>query len=336
MRKFLLGFFAAIFLPIILLLPLFLFVPKLHFIHGVYSTIPTLISRYYLIESARSGLFDDAVTILNRQGDLAELLGNNKFMQIDLTNNTYYIMKRAKLHEQYAVMLPWLERLVKLAPNNYLAKLMYAEAQAEVDYVNAHEIIREVRDIAPAHDRMYRLVVENSIRNGDNQTLKEWYEKYFTAQLAGFEPVTFPPATFFGQDVGTFLLEIVNPKGDTILISHPGFQLNEMRQYEFNVPRAKEQQVLKLHFITLPGVKIIIDKIVFLNSEGETIYDSRDINIVLKDGFMLSSNEALVTSYKGDVLTLIPADNKKFPSSDVIVFSMEFSRLPFSNNKPSM
>lgn len=299
--------------------------------YNAYSALPVLAARQAVIVAARKNVFVSARAALDRQADIAVALGLNRHMGRDLVDHTYYVMQRARLKEHYAAMIPWLDRLDDLAPGNYLAQLMHAEAHAVLEPGRAAAFLAPVRDIAPAHDRAYRPVVEAAVAEGATERLRAWCEVYRKSQFGTFDPEHFYPAQYLGQSLGFFFLELINGAGKPVLVPFEGIRLGERRVYEFLVPAAPAQDVLTLHFPILPGVMVEIERLSFIETGGETRFEADDLTLVSRFGWILDDGQALITSYAGDVLSLTPRAGK-FPVSDIVRLDITFRRLPFTNH----
>jgi hypothetical protein len=332
MRNFLLGVMTAIILPIIAAAGLFLFLPKLEAWRDAYASIPSFVVSYPVVYAAREGDFEQAAATLNRQADLAKVLGMNSRMRRDLVNNTRFIMARARFREHYAAMQPWLDRLASIAQHNFLARLMAAEAKSYMEPAKAAKTMLPIRVNAPGFDRIYRPIMEASHDAGQRETVAAWCRHYAMGRSPAFGMFDFPSATYEGQNVGDFFLELRDEAGKLTLLPHEGFKLNERRQYDFEFGVNPAQKFVRLHIPSLPGLKIISHGLAFDGPGGVRRFGSKDLDIVSRHGFFLDSKSTVVTSFQGDILTYATL-GQVFPASAVITFDLEFSRLPLSNHK---
>jgi hypothetical protein len=120
--------------------------------------------------------------------------------------------------------------------------------------------------------------------------------------------------------------------GNLILLPHEGFKLNERRKYAFEFSVNPEQKTLRLHIPSLPGLKVVSHGVSFAGPKGVRRYAPQELNITSRHGFFLDSKSTVITSFQGDILTYA-AKGQGFPASEVIIFDLEFSRLPLSNNQ---
>ncbi len=332
MRNFLLGIMTAVFLPILLAVALFLFLPKLEAWRDAYASIPAFVVSYALVYAAQDGDFERAAATLDRQANLAERLGMNDRMRRNLVENTRYVMDRARYREHFIAMRPWLDRLIVIAKHNYLAKLMAAEAVGYIEPARAEQEMSPIRDAAPSFDRAYRPVIEADLKTADGHVTTAWCRQFAVDQSAAFGMYEFRQTTFEGQNVGAFFLAIRNPLGKLTLQPHEGFKLNERRIYTFEFGSIPAQEHIRLHLPSLPGVKIVNHGLIFKGPHGERRYEPRDLKIASRHGFFLDAKSSIVTSFRGDILTYA-AKKANFPESATIMFDLEFERLSLSNHQ---
>jgi hypothetical protein len=332
MKNFLLGMLASIALPILLALAVFLFVPRLYFWHDIYSAIPDIIIRSYIQSSPSHGDFLTSAKALERQANIAELLGANSRMKRDLVRNSTYVMDMARYKEHYVEMLPWLKRLNKIAGEQYLARLMLAEAEIFAgDGLLAKNRMKAVRDLSPVYDRAYRPVIEAALLNRDYETVNHWCEAYASAQSGSFDPIDFERATYEGQGVGHFYIETRDGDGKLTVLPHQGFRLNERRQYSFELANIPGQSSIKLHIPSLPGVKVEIFNVSFSGSGSDEVIAAKNLILTSKHGYFLDQTSVLIGSYAGDVITFFPK-SRFFPASNEIKLDIKFSRLAIANS----
>ena len=332
MRIFLLGFATAIFLPIFSVVVLFSILPKLETWHDAYSSIPGFIVRYPIILAARGGDYPQAAATLNRQANLAELLGINDYMRRDLVENTRYIMDRARYDYHYTAMQQWLDRLEQIAKNNYLAKLLAAEARAYTNPKNAEQFMSTIRKAAPSYDRAYRPVLESNLRGANDDMVATACRQYAVAQASAFSMFEFLQVTFQGQNVGNLFLELRDRANDTIMLPHEGFKLNERRQYTFEFGDQPEQDLIRVHVPSLPGLKIVTHGLSFNSNRGARRFNPNELKIVSRNGYFVDAKTSIITSFRGDILSYAPQKGR-FPASEAITFDLEIRRLPLSNHQ---
>ncbi|NQV81137.1 MAG: hypothetical protein HQ495_11335 [Alphaproteobacteria bacterium] len=331
MLRYLLGILTGLAVPPLLIVLFLVVLPKMQSYSDAYAKIPAFVVSYPVLYGALAGDFGLAARALNRQATVAEGLGLTDQMRVDLVENTRYVMDRARYTEHYEDMLPWLERLSGLAQHQYLAQLMLAEAKAFSRPRDAVKAMLEVREAAPNFDRAYRPVIEAYPREVSSETISDWCQRYATAQVSGFGMFFVRPITAEGQNIGDFVLELRNANHDLILIPHEGFKLNERRQYTFEIVTQTEQAILRLHFPTLPGFKVVIRQVSLAGPNSDTSYQPDEMSISSRYGFFLDPSTTIASSFSGDVLTFAPLEGT-FAPSESVTFDLEIRRLALSNH----
>jgi len=325
------SFVAAYLLLVVVAVTLFLFIIPVETTKGIYASIPSSIFGSSIRRATISGHFAEAGELLARQAVLSERMGLNDSMKQNLVSQTFDVVDRARNKNQFEDLLKWLERLNQISPNNLLANLMLNDALIRTGRSVNELKLREIREIAPSLDAIYRSAIEQAVRRHDNRAVGRWCGLYQVSQLGVLNPEIFKPSRVKGQGLNGFFLEVVNRQGDTLASTNFGIQLNERRSYEFETQNIPRQSQLGLQLPTLPGLKVTVHKINFVKRGATTSFAGGDLVLLPKRGFIVAKNQSLITSSAGDTLIVYPQSGR-FPPSDKIVLELEFVRLAVANH----
>jgi hypothetical protein len=311
----------------ILGISIFLFTVPITIWQEFYASIPSTTYKKQFNQAVIQGNFQKANTLLNQQADLANFLGMNENMLQQLVANTSALMETARNENQYISVLPWLSRLVDLAPNDLEVGLMTLETKIRLSIMVKDKTLERYKNITPALDRIYRAAIGQKLNQGKKQAIDKWCKLYGTSQLGSLSAKHYQGATFANQGMGSFLIEIKGISGESVTLPHAGFELNRTSDFDFEFHQAPQQKAIRLHFPVFPGVKVVLNSIRFIDIEGEKVFLPEDFLILPKTGYLANKNEFLITSMKGDIVTMFPQEGQ-FPASDIIRLQMKFSRLP--------
>ncbi len=336
--KILIGMGVGCVIPVIALMILILVssVPQLTSLTIFYSRIPAILSSTYLDTAILTQDTLEAVTGLEKQGSYARVLGNNNLMRRQLVENTYMVYETITDPYDYLVLADWLEKLGYLLGDyqSYWFDLMNAHIAAIKNPANIIDLTHELTSIFPAFDRPYRPAIEAALNNSDYLFLKQLCNDYDNAKynflaLNPYHKYRYRAGLY---DASIILLPDHKTSGED-LHTHRAFLTEQFVPYEFRVRRVKETRSLRLSYRSLPGVRLKIKSIRFLTGQVSTVYSDKDLNYVGKYGFILDDGSYLLTdSMQSDVITFYPIKGF-FPKSEVVVFYLQFEKLPIVKNQ---
>jgi len=325
MRKLIYGILVAYAVPLIVFLGVFLSVPKLYVWHDIYASIPAFVTRYPQATASRNGNFEAAAKYLNRQANIAEFLGINSYMRQDLLDSTRQVMNQARYRAHYVAIKGWLERLSHLADNYLAAQIYLGEAQSAADPMTANAGLIRVTELVPALDRPYRPLLEQALRYGHDVEILALCRRFLAAQAGNIESWVYRDATYAGQGIGNFYLEVDDGSGGTLVLPHSGFVFGEARDYAFDRAELPAQEVLRLHLPSLPGLIMRLDGVAISDEDGERKYGPDGLRLHSRHGYFIDAATVLIGTWRGDVVTLFPRQGS-FPAADRIVLRLAFRR----------
>jgi hypothetical protein len=333
MRRYLAGAAVAYLAPLLIIMVVVLAIPNIR--HGLFRSIVELpqFATYLIIRKAViSRDLNQAVLGLNRQLDAAQYFktGSNTMMP-GVIANTKYVIERARLKNQYKVLLPYLKKLVAADPETYVSRIWLARALAESQPKLAFPHLETAVGLIPSDSRAYRIAVDANIALRQMDKAKNWCKRYQAAQLGGPRPHDYN-TLFLGSGLRKLALEVQDKSQTPIVVGNTGLRLGVERAYEFSLPSETTTKVLRLHLGILPGTSVKFGGISLFGSAGKTDYSGDKLTVVPLQGFFTTSGTLVSNAIDGEMVKIYlrSGENLKF---DRISLYLNFSRLAASNIK---
>jgi hypothetical protein len=315
-------------LPIVLAVILLLTVPKLR--HGVFLfslELPGYITNFMLEQYVPIRRFDKALPWLERELRLVNWFAppRNRLLP-RLIENTEYVVERARFPEEFAVLRPFLEKLVDSHPNLYPARLWLARALANVDSSATFEQLESAAKLSSADDRPFRIAINMALKNRLPEKLEEWCSRYKNSQFGGLDPLN-TGVLYYGIGLRELAIEVISDSGERLFAGSMGLQLNEMASYDFSLGKGVSIKGLHLHLGIVPGISVTLEKLqMYKGGKRGMVFLGRDLVLSSWSGFHLEDGRLLTVSKDGETV-FIRAPEGGFGEADRIELTLSFERL---------
>jgi len=294
-----------------------------------YSVAPAASIRLELRAALQRNDFKSALTALERQKQVAELMGFTNFMKHDLVRTTALAVRHAYLINEEAQFAPWLAELNKIVPRDYRLLPMRALAVARTDPAEAEKFAMEAIAVLPIDELPYRGLLSARLAQ-DQASLREVCETYRTAQLGSFHTWYYQSIGAIGQDARTLFVSVDTAEHGRLYSVSQGIELGKDLTSEFNVDQTASSNRFSVIMPTIPGIKLTIHS-VQIESPTETMnFMPRDLIITPASGYVVSVNEVILTANQGENITF-QTKSGMFPPYSRIKLSYRLEKLPLSN-----
>jgi hypothetical protein len=318
-------------LPIVLIVLLFLTVPKLR--HSVFLftlDLPGYATNFILKQYVPPRQFGKAVPWLERELRLVNWFAppRNRLLP-GLIQNIEYVLTRARFPEEFAVLQPFLEKVVRSHPNLYPARLWLARTLASMGSLEAFEQLKEAIKLSSADAEPFRIAIHLALKNRLPGKVKEWCDSYKKSHFGGLVPLDYHPAqTPHQPSIGLRMLalEIVSQSGKREFSWNRGLRLAENITYDFPFGQNITIENLKLHLGIVPGIYVGLKKIQTYSNGQRKLAFEKDLSMASWGGFHLESGQILTVSKDGEIIFIFPP-KEGFGSADRIELTLSFKRL---------
>jgi hypothetical protein len=317
--------------PVVLITVLLLTIPKLR--HGIFlfsQDLAGFTTNFILQQYVPVKRFDKAVSWLERELSLVNWFAppRNRLLP-GLIQNTEYVVERARFPDEFAVLQPFLQKLVDSHPNLYPARLWLARALAHVDPPATFKQLESAVKLSSADDKPFRIAINLALKNGLPEKLKEWCSRYQNSHFGGlisldYHPVQTPHQAGIGLRVLT--LEFIDESGERLLSSNKGLQLKKNITYDFSLEKNFSIKALNLHLGIVPGISVVLEKIQTYRSGKQTLILEKDLVLTSWGGFHLKDGQILTVSKGGEIISILPPEGG-FGEADRIELTLSFERL---------
>jgi hypothetical protein len=311
-----------IIVPVVLLA-----VPTLRFsLFRIATELPAVATNFAIKKYAKNRNFKSGVAGLERQLSIMQWTNTSRSSMLrGVIANTEIFMGVAERPSDYAVLTPYLKRLVSDQPDLFIAQVWLGQALSHNDPKAAFRHLEEAARIVPSDNRPYRIAVGAALALGDRNMALDWCRRYSEAQFGGTRPLIYRNI-FGGAGLRKLALEVSNTPGGPSRITNEGVQVGEAKTYDFDLPKRVKTDVLKLHTGILPGVRITFGEMILYGPDGQRRLGPNDLIILPRKGFILSSNRMATVSPDGDIITFRPRTGT-FGMIDRVDIKMTFERL---------
>lgn len=279
--------------------------------------------------------FSEAAERLINHIELAKSLSRDRsIMVLGLVQATDLVLERARLQEEFDVLLPVLESIIEMEPDLYPGHLWLARALWKNDPERALTHVNAAIQLVNADDRAYRVGLNIALSQKNNDLVQSFCAQYAAAQFGGPLPRSYTNA-FRGTGLRGLILSTTGTDGKSSTAVNLGLQLGERRTYSFNASAAFTGDTLSLHLGTLPGIDVFIHKVTLFGTDGAQEIPASNLTAISRSGYVTSSTEdALkITSIGMDdeEIRLRPTVGQ-FVETSQIDIEMSFLRLPLLNH----
>jgi hypothetical protein len=303
------------------------------FRYGIFRIAVELpqVATYFAI---RGPLYDqDFKTVaagLERQMKLADMLGVKRSTLLPgIVENTEFVMDRARVANEYKMLLPFLRALAERHPNLHLAQLWLGRALASVAPGEAFGPLEAAARLMPSDDQVYRYAVSAAFAVGQEKTAMTWCQRYAKAQLGGPHGYRYNNI-FKGTGIRKMALEVLAKDGLPAYISHEGIQLASRRNYDFSLPERLKLTRIALHAALVSGVSVQFHKVTVYGPSGIRELPLDSLAIMPMFGFATGANRFATNSIDGE-LYILQNIGEPWGEIDRIDFEMTFDRLALNN-----
>ena len=314
---------------VLLVVVLFLTVPKLR--HGVFLfslELPGYATNFMLQQYVPIRRFDKALPWLERELRLVNWFAppRNRLLP-GLIKNTAYTVERARFPEEFAILRPFLGKLVDSHPKLYPARLWLARALANEDSSATFEQLESATKLSSADDRPFRIAINLALKNKLPEKLKEWCGRYKKSQFGGIQPLTYSSMFQAGIGLRELTLEVVNELGERQFSRNMGLRLGTTATYEFNLEKRALVKELQLHLGVVPGISVVLKKLqMYRGGQRGAAFSEGDLVLSSWSGFHLEEGRLLTVSKDGEMFSIFPSVGG-FGEADRIEATLGFERL---------
>jgi len=316
-------------IPAMLIVVLLLAVPKVR--HGVFLfslEFPGYVTNFMLQQYVPIRRFDKALPWLERELRLVNWFAppRNRLLP-SLIQNAEYAVERARFPEEFAILRPFLKKLVDSHPDLYPARLWLARAMANVDSSATFEQLESAIRLSSADDRPFRIAINVALTNGLPEKLKEWCGRYENSQFGGLAPLDYNYVYQGGLGLRILLLEVVGESKKRQFVENKGLQLNEMTTYDFPLEKGVSIKDLRLHLGIVPGISVALEKLqMYKGGKRGAVFLGRDLVLSSWSGFHLEDGRLLTISREGEIMFIHPPE-EGFGEADRIELTLSFERM---------
>jgi|APSaa5957512535_1039671.scaffolds.fasta_scaffold64371_2 hypothetical protein len=318
-------------LPIVLIVLLFLTVPKAR--HGVFLfalELPGYVTNFMLEQYVPIRRFDKAVPWLERELRLVNWFAppRNRLLP-GLIHNTGYAMERARFPQELALLRPYLVKLVDSHPNLYPARIWLARALADEDPSAMFEQLESATKLSSADPLPFRIAINLSVKNHLPEKLNEWCERYKKSQFGGLYPLK-DGAFYYGIGLRELALEAIDTSGERWVAGSMGLQLGKNITYDFPFEKSISIKELNLHLGIVRGISVTLKQIqTYRNGQRRIIFE-KGLVLTSWSGFHLENQRFLTVSNHGEIIFIHPPEGG-FGEADRIELILSFERLGIAN-----
>jgi len=276
--------------------------------------------------------FPGAVKHLNNHLDIVKRFADGRNTMIPgLLANTKFVVEQAVFADEFAALLPYLERLTSYQKDLFPALIWKAKAFLETDPGKVFAYADAARTLIPTDERPYRLAIEAALSTREIHRIKLLCSQYRNAKLGAYHFYEFN-TLFKGSGLRKFGLEILNSKSHSNrLLTHAGPSIGHNIAYEFPLFTPETVKKLRFHFSTPPGLSIKINSISFFFEGKLQANLSQDQYIVSsRNGF--STDKATVTTSRAKELLVIHPYDSFGVRADKVIAKISVSRLAILNH----
>ena len=240
--------------------------------------------------------------------------------------------------EEFHVLIKSVEELLTIDPEMYMAHIWFAQANIANDKSmtsidKSLEHINKAIELSSAREEAYRVGIKIAKENNLEFKLKNLCKKYFTSQAGG--PIPRSHRNFFGG-TGLSKMGIIffDNNGKEVLSTNFGLQLNKTIEYEFNLNKKINLDNFQLIIGSLPGLKIIIEKLKLDLGSKQVTLNERDFTISSKSAYFINTKDRFNTLISRGLDDEIIYFNfyKQIQDIETITLKMNFIRLPLIKN----
>jgi hypothetical protein len=321
----------AFLVPAMLLVVLLLTVPKLR--HGTFlfaQELPGYITNFMLKQYVPPRRFDKVVPWLELELRLVNWFAppRNRLLP-GLIQNIEYVIARARFAEEFAILQPFLEKLVRSHPHLYPARLWLARALASTNSLESFDQLREATKLSSSDAEPFRIAIHLALKKGLPDKVKEWCESYKNSHFGGlisldYHPVQTPHQP--GVGLRMLALEVVSNLGIREFSWNRGLKLAENIIYDFPLEKDVLIKELNLHLGIVPGIYVDLKKIQTYSHGERKLAFKKDLTMTSWSGFNLEGGQVLTVSKDGEIIFILPP-KEGFGSADRIELTLSFKRL---------
>jgi hypothetical protein len=322
--------------PVVVVVILLLTVPKAR--HGAFSfalELPGYATNFMLQQYVPIRRFDKAIPWLERELSLVEWFASPRNRLLPgLIKNTEYAVGRARFPEEFAVLRPYLVKLVDTHPNLYPARIWLARALANVDPSATFEQLESAAKLSSADDRPFRIAISVALKNQLPEKLKEWCDKYEKSQFGGIESDLVRSRFQAGIGLRIFVLEVIDESSARQFSASMGLRLGETVTYEFTLEKKVFVKELQLHLGIVPGISVVLEKLqMYAGGRKGAVFLGKDLVLSSWSGFHLDDGRILTVSRDGEMISILPS-KEGFGEVDRIEATVGFKRLGVASPSP--
>jgi hypothetical protein len=318
-------------LPVVLVVVLLLTVPKVR--HGLFLfslELPGYVTNFMLEQYVPIRRFDKALLWLEQELKLVNWFAppRNRLLP-KLIQNVEYAVERARFPEEFAVLRPFLIKLVDTHPELYPARLWLARALANVDPAATFEQLELATKLSSADARPFRIAINLALKNRLPEKLKEWCGRYEKSQFGGLYPLK-GGVLYYGIGLRELALEAIDDSGERHLTGSMGLQLGKNTTYDFPLEKNVSIKELNLHLGIVPGISVTLKKVQTYRSGQKGMTFEDDMVLTSWSGFHLENRRLLTVSNDGEIIFIRPPEGG-FGDADRIELELSFERMSFTN-----
>jgi hypothetical protein len=291
---------------------------------------PQIITYLAIRGSVYDQDFKAAMAGLERQMKIAKMLDVKRSTLLPgIVENTEFVIDRARIPAEYAILIPFLTQLAENHPKLHLGQLWLGQALSMVAPEKAIPYLEEAARLLPTDDRAYRFAIEAALAMDKRNVLNSWCKRYKAAQFGG--PHAYRYMNIFqGTGIRKLALEISGEDGKSIFVSNEGVQLNARRTYDFLLPKRVSLKQLRLHAGIVDGVRIRFHKLVAHGPGGNLELTPDQMAITPHFGYATAPDTFITTSRDGEMYSL-RSTASRLNDIDRIDLELTFERLGLSN-----
>jgi hypothetical protein len=319
--------FLSFLIPVMLVVLLFLTVPKLR--HAVFLftlELPGYATNFMLQQYVPIRRFDKALPWLERELSLVNWFAppRNRLLP-GLIQNTKYMVEGAVFPEEFVILRPFLEKFVSSHPNLYHPRIWLARALVNIDPSATFKQLEHATKLSSADAEPFRIAINTALKNQLPEKLKEWCGRYKKSQFGGLDPLK-PNILFWGIGLRELALEVISDSGERFFVGNMSLQLNKLSTYEFSLNKGVRIKELYLHLGIVPGISVVIKKLkTYRNGKERMVFD-KDLVLTSLSGFHLGNGQLFTASKTGEVISILSPE-KGFGEADQFKLAISFERL---------
>lgn len=259
--------------------------------------------------------------------------GKNKLL-LGIYDATKLVESKASTKEDYLILEKVFEKLVKLDPDLYearvwLAKSYYYKKQNHESLLQINKAI----ELSPVQDKPYRLGLKIAQDKGDKELFKFYCDKYKNSKFGGNLP-RYKESYFGGNVITKIGLQFYPSKNvNKKIYTHSGIILNDFFDYEFIPVKPINLKGVNIYLSFLPGIVIDIEEIILINQTMNKKLIKKDIFAASKFSFVDNSKNYLsfyISEENDEIINL--NFNNFYDDIEKIILKMKFSKLDLTNH----